>query len=238
MTSSKHFVFVVALFLIFSFLLESTIAQELSCANVKEIVKIVAEDSTLHSITGAEIESKFAKVKEYKALRMFWTTADEMKDQYIRYSKDSHSYSYHAFMITEGTSGKEEAKNMEQSFKSCLGNDWFVKTEVNSSADSVYYLKNTATYVVIKIWSPIGDVLIECYNDSKNADECVMGDCDSYFGSRHYFTDDIYNGTFLDGSLTGVGRIAWYRLKMDTKDHLLVIRLQVTARCIMMATKY
>jgi hypothetical protein len=214
MIKSERLLFTATIAVVFSFFSGIANAQQFSCENIKEIVKTVAEDSTLHSITGPESESKTAGIKEYTALKMFWETEGDLESQYIEYEEARHSYSYRAFIVTQGTSGNGLVQTAKAFFKNCLGSGWILKPTVNQSGDSVFFLKNPSTYVVIKIWASSDDVLIDCDNERNKTDECELGDCDSYLGSRHFFNEDIYSGTFLNGSLTGVGQISWYRLNM------------------------
>jgi hypothetical protein len=198
----------------------SVTAQQLACDKLQQIVNVAAADSAFKSLRGAEKENKFSKSKEYEGTAMLWQPDGYIvQGQYIEYDGEEHHYIYHA-IYGDGSTGeaeKEGTKKIVKMLSDCLGSGWLLKTDTEvilGESRTVYYLKNTSNYVVVKILNLI-DTDIECYNDSKNSTpQCIAGDCSNNFGSIHFFTEDTYSGTFIDGTLSGVGNLNWHSTKM------------------------
>ncbi len=192
-------------------------AQQLSCDKLQQIIQVAAADSTFQSLKGTEKISANGKIKEYDPLITLWAANDLHQSQFISYNSYSQHVTYDAYLDFEGDEvlAKQAASNIKNKFHDCLTINWILKSEKNARGDSVFHFKNKANFVVIEIESVSGSVLIECYNDSRDSfPVCVSGDCNSFYGTRHYFNEDTYTGTAIDGSLSGVGNISWYSLGM------------------------
>ncbi|MEO6979502.1 MAG: hypothetical protein ABI113_14025 [Mucilaginibacter sp.] len=185
-------------------------AQQLSCDNLQQIIKVVAADSALTAIRGTVVADKYDKAQHFRPLINLWVKPGEFDSQFIKYDDERHVFAYDAMVMTEGTSGREEAKDILADFRKCLGESWVFKNDVNHLGDSVYYLKSPADFVVVKIYASGGNDFIELYNDSKKSDECLLGNCDGNFGAKQYFSEDVYSGTFIDGGINGIGRMKFY----------------------------
>jgi hypothetical protein len=220
MTSNLRLVLIPVVSALLCCIFDFANAQQLSCDNLQQIIKVAAGDSTFQSLRGAEKENKYGKSKEYEGTVMLWHPDGYIiQGQYIEYIDLEHHYAYHSVFDAgaTGTSAKEETKTIVKMLTDCLGNGWLLKTDLQlilGDSTLVYYLKNTSNYVVLKIMNLAGATHIDCYNDNKNSvPECIYGDCGDYFGSMHFFSEDTYSGTFIDGSLSGAGRLNWYSTK-------------------------
>jgi hypothetical protein len=200
----------VAIATLFSLATLNTNAQQLSCDNLQQIIRVVAVDSALTAIRGPEVADKYDKAKHFTPLVNLWDRPDDLASQFIKYDDQRRTFVYNITVMTEGTSGRKLAKDMLADFKKCLGPDWVLKNDVSNRGDSVYYLKNPSNFVVIKIHASYSDGFIELYNDSKKEDECLLGNCDNNFGAKQYFNEDVYSGTFIDGGINGMGRMKFY----------------------------
>ncbi|WP_295801292.1 hypothetical protein [Mucilaginibacter sp.] len=195
---------------VFSLIIFKANAQQLSCDNLQRIIKVVASDSALTAIRGAEVADKYDKAKHYTPIVSLWVKSNEFSSEFIKYDDDRHTFAYNTMVITEGTSGKGEARGMLAEFRKCLGNNWVLKNDVNRLGDSVYYLKSPADFVVIKIYASDDNDFVELYNESKKGDECILGNCDSNFGAKQFFNEDVYSGTFIEGGVSGMGSMKFY----------------------------
>jgi|GEM_PF-1828488 len=215
MIAPKSLIFIVTMLCLLACIFDSAKAQQLNCDKLNQVIKIVAADPTLASIKGAVKPDKFDKKVKYQTPIAIWEMNTGLEDQYIQYNADKKEFTYHTISLTEGSSGTEAAKFRIDELKKCLGGSWVLKIDASNAEAPVYYLKNPANYVVICVKGGEGAALLECYNDSKNnAPECLLGNCDGFFGVRHYFNEDTYSGTFLDRGFSGMGHIQWYNLKM------------------------
>jgi len=185
-------------------------AQEISCENLQQVIKLAGQDPTLKAVTGSIVKAaKGDESAQYTALIPIWKLG-EVYGQAIYQGKYNHDYEYEAYSSSQG-SGKEEMDAALKAIRACVGNSWVVKTEKDGLGDTLTYFKNPADFVVIDIVNHDGMVVLDCYNDSKHsAPECTTGSCDNYWGSIHFFTEDNYGGTFIDGTLSGIGRVNWY----------------------------
>src|SRR5437588_1456615 len=204
--------------LLFASVLGVAKAQELNCDKLREIVNMTASDSTLQSLRGEEKTNKYGKAKEYESPAMLWKPDGySVNGQYIEYDEFSHRYVYNSIFDDGSTGGaeKELAKKITKMLTDCLGDGWIMKTGIGVLGDTVTYLKNATNYVVIEINNEIGTT-VQCYNDKRNsAPKCITGDCGNYWGNLLFFTGDAYAGTFIDGTLSGMGRVDWYATKMS-----------------------
>src|SRR6185312_3765178 len=126
-------------------------------------------------------------------------------------------YSFRAYINNYSSSADEFAATLK-TFHDCLDKDWISRAVYLKSGDKITYFKNPVNYVVIAIKRLKERVLIECYNDSRNAaPECISGDCGDYFGSAHYFDEDYYQGWFINGTRSGGGSILYHSSKQTYK---------------------
>ncbi len=193
--------------LLFSGLCLTASAQKISCDSLQQIIKIAASDSTFSSIKGSLIKSNTIKTLiRHTAALSLWQDPDDLYEETIDYNTIDHSYRYTA--IADEDSPVNEILG---ALKSCLGDKWVVKTEAKDADDTVSYFKNITNYVVVRVEALIGLATVEIYNDRAHAaPECVTGDCKGDAGTIHYFSEDTYGGTFINGTLSGFGQITWY----------------------------
>ena len=150
-------------------------AQRLDCDSLQHIINIVACDSMLSSLKGTA-EDKDSGDKIYFSQVSLWTQLDDLRGQDVAYDKVRKGYSFRAYINNYSSSADELAATLK-TFHDCLDKDWISRAVYLKSGDKITYFKNPVNYVVIAIKRLKERVLIECYNDSRNAaPECISGD--------------------------------------------------------------
>jgi len=191
-----------------------TKAQVLSCENLQAIVKAIAKDSTLKTIKGEMIkEAMDGDSAQYMSLIPIWDYLDDLHGEYIRYDKTLATFVYNAYSINQVTV-KEEKGRAIKALENCLGTEWISQTAIDEFHDSITYFKNPASYLTISIGNHEGSMQIKCYHEPKNISPvCVSGDCHNFYGGIRFSNNDTYTGTFIDGTLSGIGHANWYAAK-------------------------
>lgn len=211
--------FSVALIILIGFW-KPAISQELNCENLKLITNNADFDPTFKYLTGKAMENKPGEPKTYAGVAKIWKDEQDMlQTQFVSQNENKHLFIYNATYDdpSTGQEANDEVKKIASMFKDCLGDDWILKLNsepiFSKSNQDVFYIKNVKNYVVVKIFSFLS-VHVEIYNDRKNSKpDCLFGDCDSFLGTAHFFNEDTYSGTFIDGAMNGMGRINWYATK-------------------------
>ncbi|MEO6832633.1 MAG: hypothetical protein ABI378_09220, partial [Chitinophagaceae bacterium] len=208
---------IVSIFLLFLSSLAG--AQEFNCDNLKKVIQVAASDSTMQSLRGDKEENKIDKGENYKGNVLLWKQeTDVFQTEDVQYDTQEKRFNYEASVMVpygDDEAGKKETEKLKVLLQSCLDSNWILKAEASEVFDSVFYFKNTSNYAEIELKQSSGTILLSCYNDPKNAQKCISGDCDNYLGIVRYFNDDVYSGSFLNGDATGTGYLVSHSSHYD-----------------------
>ncbi|WP_295669375.1 hypothetical protein [uncultured Mucilaginibacter sp.] len=208
-------------------ILNTVNAQHISCENLLAIVKAIAGDSTMRTIK-AEIakEAMGDDSAQYFTSIPIWDYLDDLHGEYIEYDKALGAVVYNGYSINRATLTDERERTIK-AFENCLGDGWIIRTAIDGLGDTVTYFKHPADYTTLTVKNHEGWMRIKCYHEPKNGSPvCVSGDCYNFYGGVQFFNNDAYTGTFIDGTLSGVGHANWFATQKQYQGSFLDNQLE------------